>query len=497
MAIYYCVSEKVRELLSTKEWKAWRDKYERKAQSGLDEPDPYGRCQSPSLRHDAFVRIGQDVRWDRKDKKGNDKFEKYATRGPEVSAIVACCNKNQAAPSLDFFRKLPGAVGFLARLGGRLIVNQADGVIENAGLCLHPHWGYPFIPGSALKGVARHVAWCEWDEERDPAKKRECARRLAKIFGYPTMDGKLDEMLASDGWKDCRQSGYVSFLPAVPRTKANLVADLVNCHHAKYYSGRREKADDVESPIPNFFPAVEAGCQFLFTLVPVRGAADWMLEQAKDWLLKGIQLSGIGSKTAAGYGWFSYDAEENEKGLAEIRLRLQEQDRADMCKGLCVRIDKLHDFVDSSAPEFRTELDAIDRAIRALPGGEGWKCIDQCHRGEYRRQCSRLPAASPLDVLREQWTSSTVNGVVRGVWMTQTLNVTTSLKDLVVTDKIQAMVELLRESSGIGAEVWRELLKTAADRELCSKKKFKHVKHVVEVVKYVSRTKLGLGEMPK
>jgi CRISPR type III-B/RAMP module RAMP protein Cmr6 len=46
----------------------------------------------------------------------------------------------------------------IAQLEGRLAINLADSLIQNAGICLDRLFGLPFIPGSAIKGICRHAA---------------------------------------------------------------------------------------------------------------------------------------------------------------------------------------------------------------------------------------------------------------------------------------------------------------------------------------------------
>jgi CRISPR/Cas system CMR subunit Cmr6 (Cas7 group RAMP superfamily) len=98
------------------------------------------KCDSMSLRLEKFVRLGNNT----KKEEINEVVKKSQGRIPVI------------APN--------GAVSFTAKLGGRLIVNQAGGVLENAGLCIHSHFNAPYIPGSAIKGCARHAAWQAWNE---------------------------------------------------------------------------------------------------------------------------------------------------------------------------------------------------------------------------------------------------------------------------------------------------------------------------------------------
>ena len=252
------------------------------------------------------------------------------------------------------------------KLGGRLIINQAGGVLENANLCIHRHFGYPYIPGSALKGIARHSAWEEWmelKEERECSKEQELkefALKIALTFGYPTNDKMprntkdinreaksdyLDEFLVSeypelfgDNGAYSSFSGAVSFFAAMPSSSYKLVTDVLTCHHNEYYSGKQEKAYDNENPVPVFFPAVEEGAVFKFTVIPlnkcklIKNKFDFdPVKFAMDSLKEGLEIHGIGAKTSAGYGWFEEDPaemarkEREKEELAEIERRQHEE----------------------------------------------------------------------------------------------------------------------------------------------------------------------------
>lgn len=295
--------------------------------------DTYPKCDSASLRLEKFVRIGDN------------------TKKAEIDAVVS--KTSQKIPQV-----LPkGAVSFVATLGGRLIVNQAGGVLENAGLCLHPHFNAPYIPGSAVKGCARHAAWQAWDEAEDGEAKIVAAKEVAEIFGYPTGDKDLDEYLKVNCGYEKAQSGKVAFLAAVPETTAKLVVDVVTCHHPEYYAGSQPDAIDNEAPIPNPFPAVKEGARFVFSLASC-GADGGTLKQAKHWLVSALTENGIGAKTAAGYGWFVYDEEAEN---AKEAKRKEEED-----KRIAAEAKAKAEAEDSAKKE-------AERALRlALPVLEQW-----------------------------------------------------------------------------------------------------------------------------
>ena len=140
-------------------------------------------------------------------------------------------------------------------LKANLIVNQANSILENAGICLHRFFDYPYIPGSAVKGVARHAAWEKWFAEEEPTKKLELAQKIADVFGFPTGD-KRPEKNASERdylddylWKNSPEkygtkensksyAGTVVFMDAIPKStdKLCLVADICTSHHPDYYT---------------------------------------------------------------------------------------------------------------------------------------------------------------------------------------------------------------------------------------------------------------------
>jgi CRISPR type III-B/RAMP module RAMP protein Cmr6 len=196
----------------------------------------------------------------------------------------------------------------IAQLEGRLAINLADSLIQNAGICLDRLFGLPYIPGSAVKGVCRHTALEELKSASGDARQK-LFDLFYSIFGTSDNDFANDHLrpfkhlLAS---RSENQKGAIAFLPAYPVNEAKIVVDLTNVHYPDYY--RKGNIEDLakESPRPNPFPAVETGAQFAFCLA-LNGINDdrCLLDQAKRWLEQALTVRGIGAKTAAGYGWFS------------------------------------------------------------------------------------------------------------------------------------------------------------------------------------------------
>jgi len=201
---------------------------------------------------------------------------------------------------------------FIAGLGRK-------GPLE-VGFTFH-RYGFPILPGSGVKGVARASALIQIAEKlREPNLKA------------------LDEVLSADGEKDSKErkkyetwrnslpedarklvedfravfgtkavAGQAIFFDAIPVRKPNLELDIMNPHYPQYYSGN-EFPTDWQSPVPVYFLTVTAGTEFRFA-IGWRGAwtdeARRLCELAKGWLLKGLTELGAGAKTSAGYGYFT------------------------------------------------------------------------------------------------------------------------------------------------------------------------------------------------
>ncbi len=252
---------------------------------------------SPSLLLSKYAQVGR--------KTG---FKEEPPRTKAVKVVCKAVPKGIPAPPV-WTGRTDGRILYMT-LKSRLMVNMAGGVIENGNLSLHPFTGHPVIPGSAVKGAARHAAWRKWHKEEDTGRKSDYAKALADVFGYPTGDKKLDKFLIdhdSNYEQDTHQAGSVIFLDAHPFDRAPLVEEVLTPHTG-------------ENPVPNIFPAVAAGATFVFAMLPARRLSGFDPNQrkqlwtlAENWLREALIDDGIGAKTTAGYGWFEENAAISER----------------------------------------------------------------------------------------------------------------------------------------------------------------------------------------
>lgn len=205
-----------------------------------------------------------------------------------------------------------------ASLRSRLMVNMSGSVLENAGIALEFASGVPIIPGSAVKGAARRHALTLLKNTPVP-EQPDLLNLFLQVFGCVEEDFKNGDLKA---WDDLAPEsrkfiGRVSFLQAVPQKDPKLCCEVLTPHHMEYMSGKRVRPYDDEAPVPNFFPAVEAGENVIysFALSVNRDEDIGLLNTAAAWLRAALVSVGIGAKGSAGYGLFDLSA--TDKALAE------------------------------------------------------------------------------------------------------------------------------------------------------------------------------------
>lgn len=178
--------------------------------------------------------------------------------------------------------------------------------LENAGIHLHPVYGFVCLPGSGLKGMAR--AWAETVWLADQDDRAGAWNRIRAVFGRtPATDAGKPWRPGNAAEPDGSRAGAVVFHDAWPTAWPHLESDIVNNHHANYYDGEGEdEPGDWEDPIPVYFLAVSVGTTFDFAVSPrsVDDAESRLMDLALEWLRGALAHEGAGAKTNAGYGRF-------------------------------------------------------------------------------------------------------------------------------------------------------------------------------------------------
>ena len=178
-----------------------------------------------------------------------------------------------------------------------------SGSLENAGIALHPTYGFVYLPGSGIKGLTRAYAETVWAPEQSDQKK--AWRQIEEAFGWSPGSERHKQ-----GWRPSKinppkgaAAGRLVFHDAWPLEWPRLILDVVNNHHVKYYAGE-DGLGDWEDPTLVYFLAIGADEEFEFAISDRKPTNDSLLDLACDWLKKALAYEGAGAKTAAGYGRF-------------------------------------------------------------------------------------------------------------------------------------------------------------------------------------------------
>ena len=176
-----------------------------------------------------------------------------------------------------------------AALGSRMVVGLGEASIFETGIALHHIYGFPYIPGSAIKGCLRSFV-------------------VGDLFGGSESGALSDDCFrAVFGTQD--SAGKVVFFDAYPTKCDKLELEIMNPHYSDYYqdnSGKTAPTDD-QKPIPIKFYAVPEKTQFRFQLASKGediGRLAIRRKTVPNLLAEMLGEIGVGAKTTVGYGWF-------------------------------------------------------------------------------------------------------------------------------------------------------------------------------------------------
>lgn len=193
---------------------------------------------------------------------------------------------------LNAYRDALAALGAEIRHGvtrGRVVVGLGEESVLETHIALHRTYGVPYIPGSALKGLASHFAATHlggtaWARKLDP---RDYFRAEAQQAVFGTTE----------------EAGIICFYDALP-VEWKLWPDVVTSHHPQYYGQKTAPPADWDSPNP--VPFLSATGRFLFALGLAPGVR---ADEGRPWLETSWKLlrlalaeEGVGAKTSSGYG---------------------------------------------------------------------------------------------------------------------------------------------------------------------------------------------------
>lgn len=255
-------------------------------------------------------------------------FKRAGCRLPYLKSVADSVDGIYRGQYTDWYYRYIGAlesqqtVSYEFETLWRLIVGWGTNATLETGFTMHHFLGFPYIPGSAVKGLLHHVAELQImnqladtaffeqtapHRQSPPAWLAQVLDRLEVIrllFGSiyleqakgeredeesisgepcprPLFERLLQNVPANppEPWKpirdrlknllDAHTGGMLRFYDAVPLPGQNslLQRDIVNAHYGDYYGGNTAVPSDDLEPNPITFLAVRPGAVFLF---PVR-----------------------------------------------------------------------------------------------------------------------------------------------------------------------------------------------------------------------------------
>jgi CRISPR-associated protein Cmr6 len=190
----------------------------------------------------------------------------------------------------------------------RLIIGLGGTSVIETGMTLHPLYGFPYLPASGLKGLAR--AYAEIVVEPKPS-----GEEVKEIFGSKDKDPhKTSE----------NHQGKVFFMDGLPIQFPELELDIMNPHFSDYYQGKKDTKGnpippaDYSSPVPVTFLTVAVGQSFSFA---VFSRDKSFVQKAEKWLIGGLTELGAGGKTNVGYGYFMIPEQQVVKPVSVVQKK--------------------------------------------------------------------------------------------------------------------------------------------------------------------------------
>jgi CRISPR-associated protein Cmr6 len=332
----------------------------------------FGSLFNPGLWLDKYI-AGQN-------KKGEQRNEREPTFKQQLVRDIA--NSRPAKEYALIFQRWKedlqslGAQLQSLNIDGRIVVGLGAEAVLEASVSLHRTYGVPYIPGSALKGLA--AAYARKELENDEWRKVKPDGKVGSLY---------EAVFGSAG-----KSGYITFhdalyIPSDNNQSPLLHTDVMTVHHSDYYGGEGPPADWDD---PNPVPFISATGSYLLALSGEPGC-DGLVINTVEILTHALHDYGVGAKTSSGYGRALIDEAPmtlEEKHARNIRL----QEEADA--KLVIEIEGLK----GEPKEVKAKLREIASSV--IKG----RRTDSQKKKIAQAICARVELAdAPVDVMGTEW----------------------------------------------------------------------------------------------
>lgn len=207
------------------------------------------------------------------------------TATPELRALLA----EAIARQKTLIEALGGEVWYAVATSRFVTGTGIANPLEN-GFAFHHTLGVPYLTASGVKGATRNYA-LEWHAPYPHNDLEAWKKDINRLLGSPDVG-----------------VGAVILFDMLPVAPPKLVPEIMTPHYGDWYQTGAAPGDWM-SPVPIPFLAVEAGAVFQFGVAPrVLGDPVWPATKATliKFLTGTLEITGLGAKTAVGYGRFTF-----------------------------------------------------------------------------------------------------------------------------------------------------------------------------------------------
>jgi len=186
------------------------------------------------------------------------------------------------------------------RCKSTFITGQGQPSVAETHFALHPIYGFPFLPGTMLKGAAAH--YCHQHLGKQDSAFKEGGDYYIMLFGSQEQSAGIHY---HDAWPTPSSIGKA------------LCLDVLTPHHQAYNSQQPDRElkertgidmisspRDDDSPVPIPFLSTTGTYRILLTAEQGREDSDGWLEIAMKLVQEVAATEGLGGKTNSGYGRF-------------------------------------------------------------------------------------------------------------------------------------------------------------------------------------------------
>jgi CRISPR-associated protein Cmr6 len=202
------------------------------------------------------------------------------------------------------------------KIDWKLAIGLGNESVYETSITLHHVYGFPYIPGSALKGIVRsYIIQENFSKiENGSLDLKNAEARALKDQGFCDIFG-----CPKDSFYGESRQGKIVFFDTLPQSLPIIEPDVMNPHFSEYYSDNSNIVPpaDYHDPIPIFFLVVRdtefefaVGVKEVHNKIIQEGifSGKMLLSVAYDYMQEALSEHGIGAKTSVGYGYFTREA---------------------------------------------------------------------------------------------------------------------------------------------------------------------------------------------